>query len=451
MESHSMPQPAQDPRPEPVEPQKERKDPEKARRSSSETDSQHTNEAEAIPTANVVPALDGGLRAWMVAAGTAGIYFCTMGYANSFGVFQAYYLSHQLQNETPDRIAWIGSLQNFLIFASGVIGGPLFDRFGAKVLYPASVLYALAVMLTSLCSKYWHFMLCQGVLTGVSQGLVLFPAMSAMPQWFNKKRGAAMGLAIAGSSLGGVVFPIALGKMLNESDIGFGWSIRVCGFIMVPILVFSCLAVKARLPPRKTNFLLPSAFKNVLYDVLVASVFCLLIGMFVPLIFIPTYAIQHGVNPTLASYLVAMLNGASIFGRILPGIAADRVGRLNVLAAMGASTGILVFVWPQVSGTAGIIVFSIFFGFTSGAIVSGATVAISMCPDNLKDMGTWMGQGMAIACLAALVGPPVTGVMLDKYGGYTEVSIFGGVFTLVGAALAVFAKTQTKEGILGRV
>ena len=417
--------------------------------SESDTASQQTANTNNEDNTSDVP--DGGSRAWLVAAGTAGILFCTMGYTNSFGVFQAYYMSHQLQHETPDRIAWIGSLQNFLIFASGAIGGPLFDRYGAKVMYPASVLYALAVMLTSLCTQYWHFMLAQGVLTGIADGLLMFPAMSAMTHYFNKKRGAAMGLAIAGSSLGGVVFPIALGKMLTESDIGFGWSIRICGFVMIPILVFSCLTVKARLPPRKTSFFLPSAFKNILYDTLLASIFCLLIGMFVPLIFIPTYAIQHGVDPTLASYLVAILNGASVFGRILPGIAADRFGRLNVLAAMGAGTGVLVLVWPRVGGTAGIVVFSVFFGFTSGAIVSGATVALSMCPDSLEDMGTWMGQGMAIASLAALVGPPVTGALVERFGGFTEVSVFGGVFTLVGAALAVVAKIRTPQGVWGRV
>lgn len=423
-------------------------DPEKAA-SSPEISSRQSLEKDGQADASDVP--EGGAQAWLVAAGTGGILFCTMGYTNSFGVFQAYYMSHQLQNENQERIAWIGSLQNFLIFASGAIGGPLFDRYGAKVIYPASVLYALAVMLTSLCTAYWHFILAQGVLTGIADGLLMFPAMSAMSQYFRKKRGAAMGLAIAGSSLGGVVFPIALGKMLTESDIGFGWSIRICGFVITPVLAFSCLTVKARLPPRKTSFFLPSAFKNVLYDTLLASTFCLLIGMFVPLIFIPSFAIQQGVDPTLASYLAAMLNGASIFGRILPGIVADRLGRLNVLAAMGASTGILVFVWPKVAGTAGVVVFSVFFGFTSGAIVSGATVALSMCPDSLSDVGTWMGQGMAIASLSALLGPPVTGVLVARFGGFTQVSIFGGVFTLVGAALALVAKTRTPQGVWGRV
>lgn len=76
---------------------------------------------------------EGGLRAWLVAAGTAGILFCTLGYSNSFGVFQAYYIHNQLRDHSPDDISWIGSVQVFLVFALGVIGGPIFDRYGAWV------------------------------------------------------------------------------------------------------------------------------------------------------------------------------------------------------------------------------------------------------------------------------------------------------------------------------
>ena len=76
---------------------------------------------------------EGGLRAWLVAAGTAGILFCTLGYSNSFGVFQAYYIRNQLKDHSPDDISWIGSLQVFLVFALGLAGGPIFDRYGAWV------------------------------------------------------------------------------------------------------------------------------------------------------------------------------------------------------------------------------------------------------------------------------------------------------------------------------
>lgn len=76
---------------------------------------------------------DGGLRAWLVAIGGSAICFCCLGFANAFGTFEEYYLQHQLQNESPDNIAWIGSIAAFLQFAAGLVGGPLFDRFGAWV------------------------------------------------------------------------------------------------------------------------------------------------------------------------------------------------------------------------------------------------------------------------------------------------------------------------------
>ena len=76
---------------------------------------------------------DGGFRAWLVAAGAGCVLFSTMGYSNSFGIFQAYYMLHQLQDETPDNISWIMSVQMCSMFLTGAVAGPLFDRYGAKV------------------------------------------------------------------------------------------------------------------------------------------------------------------------------------------------------------------------------------------------------------------------------------------------------------------------------
>jgi hypothetical protein len=79
------------------------------------------------------PAPDGGARAWTVAAGGAAILFCCLGFANSFGVFEQYYLTHQLQGHSPDKIAWVGSISAYLQFGAGMVGGPMFDRYGAVV------------------------------------------------------------------------------------------------------------------------------------------------------------------------------------------------------------------------------------------------------------------------------------------------------------------------------
>lgn len=68
-------------------------------------------------------------------------------------VFQEYYQHHQLSQESPGTIAWIGSIQVFLVMGSAVIGGPMFDRWGGKVIWPAGVVYIVAVMLTSVCKE----------------------------------------------------------------------------------------------------------------------------------------------------------------------------------------------------------------------------------------------------------------------------------------------------------
>ncbi|KAK5655127.1 hypothetical protein OQA88_6026 [Cercophora sp. LCS_1] len=392
---------------------------------------------------------EGGTQAWLCAAGTAGILFCTLGYSNSFGVFQAYYHEHQLKDHSPDDISWIGSMQVFLVFALGVIGGPIFDRYGAWVIRPAAVVYVGSIMATASCTSYWHFMLAQGILSGASNSLLMFPSMAATPQYFRKKRGAAMGLAIAGSSLGAIIFPIVLSQLLDK--IGFEWAVRTCGFVMMPILTFSAVTVRARLPPRESQFFLWSAFRDPRYVVLIAAVFFLFMGMFVPLFYLPTYGIFRGMDPTQAFYLVAIFNASSIPGRIIPGILGDKFGAINSLAGAGLLTAIVIFCWTTAVSNAGIYAYAVGFGVTSGAIISAGSVVFTHCARSPSDIGTYMGMGIAIAAIAVLIGPPINGALLHRYEGFGELSAFSGAMCTLGTGLAVLAKRYTAEGTLGKV
>ena len=306
-------------------------------------------------------------------------------------------------------------------------------------------------MMTSLCTSYYQFILAQGILTGLSCGLLMIPAMSALTQYFNARRGAAMGLAMVGSSVGAIVFPVILSSLLNDTDLGFGWSFRIGGFVMMPPLVFAVFAIKSRLPPRKSSFFLPGAFLKPTYALLVSGTFFLMVGMFVPLVYIPSYAVSRGVSESLSSYLVAMVNGASIPGRIIPGILGDKFGRFNLLVAAGLSTAVLCFCWITATSTAGIIVFSIAFGFASGAIISGASIVLTQCTKDPREVGTYMGQGIAVGSLSVLVALPVAGVFVRTYGGFDEVSIFCGAMTIVGVLFVAGAKATTEAGVLGKM
>ncbi|KAL2060368.1 hypothetical protein VTL71DRAFT_9763 [Oculimacula yallundae] len=393
---------------------------------------------------------EGGLRAWLVVAGAAGVLFCGFGHANAFGVYQEYYSTHQLRNESPSTVSWIGSLQLFFLFGGNLIGGPLFDRYGSKVIWPSVLGYILAVMMTSLCTTFYQFLLAQGILGGISLGLSMAPAMAATGQYFNKKRGAAMGLAIGGSSIGGVLFPIILSKMLNNSSLSFGWTVRILGFIIVALMIPAAAAIRPRLPPRKNNFFLPEAFKNPQYSVLIASTFLMMMGMFMPFFYLPTFAVAQGMKTQLAGNLLAILNGASFFGRVIPGVLGDKLGRLNALCAAGLSTGILVLCMQRLGSNASIIVFAVLYGFCSGAIISGMAVCLAQITPDPREIGTYMGMGMAVMAIAALIGPPIDGALVDKYHGFNEVAIFSGVLVIAGGFGILMVKYFNPKGIISK-
>ena len=95
---------------------------------------------------------EGGFRAWLVVSGSAASMFCTFGYLTGFGyvkgvwleiqlavlkiydrIYQQWYAENQLKSYTQSDISWIGSVQIFLTFAGGLVGGPVLDRYGIVV------------------------------------------------------------------------------------------------------------------------------------------------------------------------------------------------------------------------------------------------------------------------------------------------------------------------------
>lgn len=286
---------------------------------------------------------------------------------------------------------------------------------------------------------------------GIVMGLLQIPAFAAVSQYFEKNRAGTLGLVASGSSIGGIVIPIILSKMLNESSLGFGWSVRIIGFLILPFVLFAVAGIKPRLPPRETEFWLISAYKEERFIVLIVALFFMFFGMFTPFFYLPTYAVSRGMSPTLAGYLLSILNAASTFGRIIPGLLADKWGKINMFGFGGVITGIVVCTMNAADTNAGLIVYAVFFGFTSGTIISGGSAAFSACPKDTRNVGTYMGMGMAIAGLGGLIGPPVNGAIVNAYGGFDQVCVFSGIMCLVGGFVAFFAKWWTPQGLLGNV
>ncbi len=247
------------------------------------------------------------------------------------------------------------------------------------------------MMLTSLCTEYYQFFLAQGLFVGISMSFMTIPAMATVSRHFTKHRGVATGFTIAGSSTGGILWPIALDRLLNKDDVNFGWTLRIVGFVMI---VPATLAVVLVRPPsdhvvspktvieaekavtpgeasphspkpekKKLDF---SIAKNPTYIIFVMGAAVYNLAMFAPFFFLTSYAINIGMSTSLSFYLLSVLNGASLVGRIIMGILADKFGPFNLMCAVAMVSGIIGFCWTTVTSVGGLVVWALAYGFSSG-------------------------------------------------------------------------------------
>lgn len=308
----------------------------------------------------------------------------------ALSIFQSYYSTTFLSAQSSSAISWIGSLQAFFLFLLGAASGPLSDRLGVKaVVIPSGLVLVFSVMMTSLCTKYYQFVLAQGVLGGMACGMIFTPVVSCVGQYFTTRRAWAMGVVVAGAAVGGIVFPITLNRLLNHHHLSFGWSVRVIGFIMLALIVYAAVATKEFTPRRQKNMFLPGAFKQWPYIWTNAGFLIALLGLYAPIFYIADYALERGMSTQLALYMVAVLNGPSFFGRLIPNFAGDKLGRFNITIFTYAACAILLFCWTAATTSAAIIVWIVFFGFFSGAAFSlySPTVAQGQSLPPLSPLG----------------------------------------------------------------
>ncbi|KAL2176748.1 major facilitator superfamily domain-containing protein [Thermothelomyces heterothallicus CBS 202.75] len=382
---------------------------------------------------------EGGLTAWLVVLGS----FCAMlslfGLINSAAVFESYFTTHQLAHKTSSEIGWIFSLYLFIVFFVGIQVGPVFDRFGARVLVAAGTgLIFLSLLLLSWCEEYYQIILTYSVLGGLGGALLNSPAYGAIAHFFNVRRGLATGIATTAGGVGGVVFPVLLRALLP--GVGFAWSCRVLAFIMLGLAVPSNLFIKTRLTPakgqdgrRKVQSVWPdfSVFTDARFAFASIGIFFMEWGLFVPLTYIVSYAVAHGQDATESYLLLSYLNAGSVLGRVLPGFLADRLGRFNVIIVTIALCVITVLaLWlPAGSSQAMLIAYAVLFGIASGSNLGLVPVCLGQLCDHRR-YGRLFSTAMMVASFGTLSSVPIGGAILDlgsSESAWRNLVIFAGV------------------------
>ncbi|KAL4738383.1 major facilitator superfamily domain-containing protein [Aspergillus similis] len=392
------------------------------------------------------PPPNGGLVAWLHVAAGFMLFFNTWGMLNTFGVFQTYYESGALFHRSSSDISWIGSIQAFMLLLVGFITGPIYDRGYLRALLTVGGFgIVFGTMMLSLCKEYWQVLLAQGFCIGIGAGCLFVPCVSILPTYFSSKLGAALGLAVSGSSLGGIIYPIVLNRLLEP--LGFGWSVRVIGFIALGTLILPIVVMKQRVKPPKARALVDwTAFTDIPFMTLVIAGLIAFMGLFTLLFYISYVAsARHLTSNDMAFYLVPILNAASCFGRTIPTAMADKFGPFNLIGPFCMVVGILILCMIAVVNEAGIIVIAVFSGFFSGALIGLPPLCFVALTKDKSKIGTRIGMGFGTMAFGVLAGGPGAGDILgDAHNlDWNGVWIFGGLSCLVAAA--IFAALRVSQ------
>ncbi|PWN46924.1 MFS general substrate transporter [Violaceomyces palustris] len=386
---------------------------------------------------------EGGTKAWLCVFGGFWSTFITFGYLNAFGIYQDYYQS-LLPEKTSSQISWIGGFQYFLIFSVGIFAGKMFDLGYFRPLFTfGCFLLVFSQMMLSLCTEYYQFFLTQGVGLGLSFGLIFNLSINCPAHHFNRRRGLAMGVMAAGSSTGGTIFPIMIRRLIPS--LGFGWTMRAVGFMALGVVIMAWLCLSTRLEPSidvkdkskggwsQVRWIDPEAFKNLAYTFFVAGASLVMFGLYTPFTYMDVFTGYYQIPAN--GYYLSILNAASIFGRVLPGIVADRVGRINTVLPHLMVSGLLGIIFPACTKLGGLLAFSILYGFTSGCYVSLIPACVAQLGPS-STVGTRNGMMFAIGSFGGLFGTPISGALLGDPPNYRwwAASSFSGVCVLAGSA-----------------
>jgi len=281
------------------------------------------------------------------------------------------------------------------------------------------------------------------ILGGASSSLIWTSTIATIGHWFSTYRGFATGLATTAGGIGGVIFPTLLGTLIPK--LGFTYSILIIALVSAISCTTGVLLTSTRIPPSRseTSLFDMKGFKDMCFCLTVAAIFLIDLAVVLPPAYIPAYALDHGYSTAFSYRLLVFLNAATVLGRGLPGMIADRMGRFNVMIISSVgSTAAIFLLWLLSSDKLGVLIaFTVVFGVFSGTAYSLTPVCVAqLC--KTEDYATRYGTAYGIVSFATLIGNPIAGAILGKGKNYKALIVFCGAVYAASTVLFVLARAK---------
>jgi MFS family permease len=349
---------------------------------------------------------------WIVVATAFVGMFVVYGVAYSFGAFFDS-MAEEL-GTGKSATALMFSITTAGYFGLGVFSGRAADRLGPRpLMLVGAVMLGVGLLTTSRVESIWVGYVTYGVGVGVAVACVYVPMVATVGGWFVRQRTAALGIAVAGIGAGTLVLAPLSGRLIDAH--GWRTAYVVLGIGGAAVLLLA--SVGARRPPvdlTQPAVPLGRIVRDRGFVILYSSIVLLSSALFVPFVFIKSYATDEGIDAGPAAALVGIIGASSVFGRL--GLAAlgsrfDATGLMQLsFATMAASFAIWLVAGDRYPV---LVVFAVVMGVSYGGFIALAP-AVTAGLFGTVGLGGVLGALYTAAGLGGLVGPPLVGAIIDS-------------------------------------
>jgi sugar phosphate permease len=346
----------------------------------------------------------------------------------------------------------------WLVALLAPLGGALIDRIGPRRMITIgftllSVGYVLYSRLDSLSMLYAiHVVLALGLLFASTMTCVIL-----ISNWFYTQRGMALGIALVGTSLGGIVL-----SPLNAALIGhFGWRQTFLMEAALPILMMVVVLLVVRNSPRDVGVSAVGVDLSsnrdlrleglTLQEALRTRTFWAigLSGMltFYSILALYSHLFLHmrgmGYEPLKAGAAISLLGLLALTGKLANGALADRIDRRMVF--IGSLLVMLVGLAGMVTLRRDLVLPSVaLVGLGWGGVYTLYNV-LSVTNFGLKSAGRINGMISMLESLGGGLGIWLTGVIYDRYGSYQVAFSIMVVFVVASMLLGTQIRNEVRE------
>jgi len=337
------------------------------------------------------------------------------------------------------------ALLNWLAMGVGsFLWGALSDRFGTRaVMLCGGVLLGLGLMTASQAATLGQFQVLFGLIVGVAAGSFYTPITATTTRWFTEHRSLAVALVSAGIGLGSsTVGPLARWMITN-----YDWRTAMLTIGELTWLLIIPAALLVREPTARIGGL-PSAtagaegreltaaqaFRTPQFAAIAFTYFACCAAHSGPIFHMVTNAMDHGVSAMTATTVLSVAGLASLSGKIICGLVADRVGAKRTLVVGLAIQAIAVSLYLFTRELVSFYALAMMFGLAYGGVMPLYAILVREY-FGARIMGTAFGAVAFVSTLGMALGPWAGGWLYDTFGSYFW--LFLGSFGIGLGAVAI--------------